>query len=179
MEGDVSTAMDKLVGLLEQRDKIKVSDAAKELGTDKEHIEDWAKMLERAGIVEIHYSVVGGASLKRGSKFDEILKQRGGGGKPQPQGKEGEEKTKEHGGRTPRGEKGKYLLIRSGKDSGIGGLEDELEMLEEEEKRIVEYTNMLETEEKRLGQYIQDLRSLLKEVKRRRGEVIKAEKNGE
>ena len=83
MDEGVSTSMDQLVELLEKKDTIKVSDAAKELGTDKEHIESWTRMLEKAGLVELHYSVIGGAFVKRGPKFDTLLT---GGGKEGIQG---------------------------------------------------------------------------------------------
>ena len=72
MDGGVSTSMDQLVELLEKRDTIKVTDAARELGTDKEHIESWTRMLEKAGLVQLHYSVIGGAFVKRGPKFDTL-----------------------------------------------------------------------------------------------------------
>ena len=72
MDGGVSTSMDQLVELLEKKDTIKVTDAAKELGTDKEHVESWTRMLEKAGLVQLHYSVIGGAFVKRGPKFDTL-----------------------------------------------------------------------------------------------------------
>jgi hypothetical protein len=73
MDGAVSTSMDKLVELLKERGSIKVGEAAKELDSDKSRIESWARMLEKAGAVEIHYSVVGGATIKKGKAFDSVV----------------------------------------------------------------------------------------------------------
>jgi len=68
----VSTAMDGQVQLLERSPTVKVRDAAKDLDVSRERIEGWAKMLEKSKVLEVHYSVIGGAILKRGPEFDSV-----------------------------------------------------------------------------------------------------------
>lgn len=69
---EVLTSMDQLLEILEDRDKISMDDAAKELGVDRKHLESWTKMLEGASLIELHFSIIGGAIIKKGPNFEAV-----------------------------------------------------------------------------------------------------------
>ncbi len=70
VDKEVLTGMDKLVQLLQETDSIKTDQAAKELGFHKDLVEEWANTLEKAGIVKIKYSILGGDKITRGPNFE-------------------------------------------------------------------------------------------------------------
>ncbi len=190
MDGGVSTSMDQLVGLLEKKDNIKINDAAKELDTDKEHVESWTRMLEKAGLIELHYSVIGGAFIKRGPKFDTVAKggvkgvegsKESGGEEPkeehtaQEAPKEGEEeKPKEAEKKETPPKKpeaagdmaGDYRLIRKEILEEETAVEEELKKLQSEEEKVVEYMNALIDEGKKLTEYIEALSQILEQLQK-------------
>ena len=182
MVDNVSTSMDQLVGLLEKGGTIKISDASRELGTDKEHVEGWAKMLEKAGIVNIHYSVVGGALLKRGPKFDTVVRAPASPprqlpappavattpkpalatvtSRPAPMAVPPRPAPAESSSPAPKfsGQPGEYLLIRRKIEEEQKTIADDLQKLKQEQALVVRYMDEIEAEESKLSDYVDALR---------------------
>ena len=69
---EVLTEIDRLLEILDHREKISIGNAAKELGVDKKLLEGWVKMLEDAGLVKSQYSIIGGTIITKGPKFDAV-----------------------------------------------------------------------------------------------------------
>ncbi|MBN2518317.1 MAG: hypothetical protein JXB14_05710 [Candidatus Altiarchaeota archaeon] len=187
MGDDVSTTMDQLVELLEKSSMVKISDAAKELEVDKDRIESWARMLEKAEAVEIHYSVIGGAVLKRGPKFDSIIRKK----KIEAQEKALDEiKPSEpmEATKAPEEEKverieipkqlegdQKYLLIRKKIEDEERIIDMDIKHLQEEEAKVIDYMRTLVEEGKKLTDYIETLREMLTEIEKQRKSSQKSE----
>ncbi len=158
--------MDQLVGLLQKRGVVKVTDAAKELGTDKEHIESWAKMLEKADALEVHYSVIGGALLKKGPKFDSIA--RGGmvcvpvaAQRPRmPSLPTSLPRRPE----SPAQVAAEYALIRKKLEDEEETLETDLRKLYEEQAAVVQYMSEVVAEGKKIAEYIETLRHIVERM---------------
>ena len=55
----IETPIDELVKLLQERKKITLSDAASLLGVETTKVEDWVKVLEEHGFVELIYPALG------------------------------------------------------------------------------------------------------------------------
>ncbi len=55
----IKTEIDQLLSLINEKGKIKISDAAKAIGVDSKTIEDWAKILEAQEMVIIKYHTIG------------------------------------------------------------------------------------------------------------------------
>lgn len=180
----VSTAMDGLVRLLEKSPAVKISDAAKELGVERELVESWAKMLEKAGAVEIRYSVIGGAVLRRGARFNEVSSgnitelpahalqkkkaEKTAVGKPKISGLPAKIKGEQ---------KEKYALIKCGMERGLGedlrdrlaeekkAIEQDAAKLRDDEAVVVEYLKRLVEECNKLTEHIEMLSKLAERMK--------------
>jgi hypothetical protein len=174
-QGGVSTSMDQLVELLEKSGTVKINDAAKELGVDKIRVESWARMLEKADVIGIHYSVIGGAILKRGPKFDSVIKKK----KVETKEKELDVvKPKVEEEATPLTVKKAapakatelketpkdFLLIKRKLDEEEDIVEADLKRLHEEEAKVVEYMKVLIGEGKKLTEYIETLREVVEQM---------------
>lgn len=171
--------MDQLVGLLEKSGTVKINDAAKELGVEKTRIESWAKMLDKAEVIEIHYSVIGGAILKRGPKFDSVVKKK----RVEEKEKELEEakpkveaapltlkKVASAKAEEPKVAPKDYLLIKKKLDEEENIVEEDLKKLHEEEAKVVEYMKVLIGEGKKLTEYIETLREVVEQMGTQGGE---------
>lgn len=64
-EADEQMPMDRLYDMVMRRGKVKVSDAAKEFNVHEAQIEEWAKMLETNGLIDIHYPAFGRPELRK------------------------------------------------------------------------------------------------------------------
>ena len=156
--------MDQLIGLLESKGSIKMSDASRELSADKERVESWAKMLEKAGMVEIHYSVIGGAILKKGPKF--AYASRGAPTAPLPARKAESQaqKASEPGksGIAPASDmQQEYALIRKRIDEEETIIDKDLKLLYDEHAIIAQYMSTLIAEGNKLSENIETLRQLV------------------
>ncbi len=180
MEEDVANSMDQLVGLLEKEGAIKLGDAAKALDVDKERIESWAKMLVKADVAQIHYSVIGGAILRKGPQFDSVVK------KITPTSKTVSKplpiKQKEapplaiksaikkvNQSEIP----GDYKLIQKKIEEGEKNIERDLIELREEQIKIVDSMNVLMEEGNKLAGYIEALRQMSAQNKEKRKLLVK------
>ena len=174
MSDGVSTEMDQLMELIDEVTTIKVGDAANELGVDKSRIESWAKMLEKAGAIEVHYSVIGGAVLRKGKKFDQIWgkvskKQE----KDCPEEKEPVDKIEKE---SPK----KKEVVESKPDTGDDGfplirkdlinsnkeIKSEVEKIREEEKMVIEYMDALVAEGQRLSKRLDEMIVVTEKMKK-------------
>jgi Mn-dependent DtxR family transcriptional regulator len=61
----ITTPLDKLLDLVMKRGRIRIKDAAKSFGVSRAQIDEWAKILEEHGLVEIHYPPVGEPELRK------------------------------------------------------------------------------------------------------------------
>lgn len=61
----IQTDIDKLLKLLDEKRSINVLDLAKKLGVKVEQVEEWAKILEDHGLVEIEYPIIGLPKVKK------------------------------------------------------------------------------------------------------------------
>ena len=64
-KGNVKTQLDQLTDLIMEKGSIKIPDAAKKLKLKEKQVEEWAKMLEEHGMIEIHYPAIGKPVLKK------------------------------------------------------------------------------------------------------------------
>ncbi|QGA80997.1 hypothetical protein [Candidatus Nanohalobium constans] len=64
---DIETGADTLLSFLEEKTKWPVSKIADEMGVPKETVKQWAKALEKGGLVEIKYSAIKGMVLEYAS----------------------------------------------------------------------------------------------------------------
>lgn len=55
----IKTSIDKLIGLLRERKRVKLSDAARTLKVSQKKIDEWVFMLEDRGIVDLKYPILG------------------------------------------------------------------------------------------------------------------------
>lgn len=55
----IETSIDKLIGLIRKKKRLKLSDAAKILKVSQKRIDDWVFMLEDKGMVDLKYPVLG------------------------------------------------------------------------------------------------------------------------
>lgn len=170
--------MDQLVGMLAESGSLKISDAAKELGVDKDRVESWAKMLDKADIVRIHYSVVGGALLRKGPKFDMVCKGVSAAPVPSPSNippltprsfqPPAPLQQKQQPAPLPQKpqptEGGEYLLIRRRIDEEEKTIEDDLRKLREEQATVARYMDEIEGEERKLADYVEALRSAVEKM---------------
>ena len=55
----IETPIDKLIKIVKEREKISVSEMAKELGVSQTQIEDWVRILEERDFIELRYPTMG------------------------------------------------------------------------------------------------------------------------
>ncbi|MBN2202866.1 MAG: hypothetical protein JW700_01610 [Candidatus Aenigmarchaeota archaeon] len=73
----IETSIDKLIGLIRERKRLKLSDASKILKVSQKRIDDWVFMLEDKGIVDLKYPVLGEPEIVLKCKVsDDIVKPR-------------------------------------------------------------------------------------------------------
>jgi chromosome segregation ATPase len=70
----IETGVDKLVALVNERTKISIPDASKELSVPKVVIEEWANFLEEKGIIDVSYKFATPYLVKRGVTKKDIQK---------------------------------------------------------------------------------------------------------
>ncbi|MFH1285750.1 MAG: hypothetical protein ABIH99_04170 [Candidatus Micrarchaeota archaeon] len=70
----ISTGVDGLIKLVHSRGRIKISDAAKELGISVSALEEWARVLEDEGILRIEYQFTNVYLVWAGTSVDEVGK---------------------------------------------------------------------------------------------------------
>lgn len=181
MDEGVSTSMDRLVGMLEEKGTVKLNDAAKELGVEKERIESWARMLEKAGAVRVHYSMIGGAILKKGDEFDSLVKKGVAKQLPELQIKVAKEAAPKRSKAPPKKLEGapksaskEYRLVRKKIEEGEMTLEKELRKLREDQITILERMNDLVEEGNKLIGYIEKLRLLAEQSRKTSKQKLKA-----
>jgi DNA-binding MarR family transcriptional regulator len=176
MSEGVSTEMDQLMELIDEVNTIKVGDAANELGVDKSLVEGWAKMLEKAGAVEIHYSVIGGAVLRKGKKFDQVWCKST---KKQEKECPDENKAVEEAKKIvekPVKEKDMeesnpeiidaFPLIRKDLVDSNKEIKSEIEKIREEEKRVIEYMDALVAEGQKLSKRLDEMAIVAEKMKK-------------
>ncbi|RLG57040.1 MAG: hypothetical protein DRN95_06025 [Candidatus Hydrothermarchaeota archaeon] len=61
----LQTDIDRLLSIIEERGSVNISDLSKELNVGVEKIEEWAKVLEERGLIEIEYPIIGLPRLKK------------------------------------------------------------------------------------------------------------------
>ena len=65
MTEKISTSIDELFELVMRNGKIKLNTAARRLGVKKNQVEEWAKILEEHGLIDIHYPPFGEPELRK------------------------------------------------------------------------------------------------------------------
>jgi len=63
--GVIETNIDKLINIVENRGSVTVESLSKELGIPPDQIEEWARILEERGMVEIEYPPLGSTKLRK------------------------------------------------------------------------------------------------------------------
>jgi hypothetical protein len=187
MDEDMSTSMDQLIELLEKNGSVKISDAARELSADKGRIESWARMLEKAGMIEIHYSVIGGAILKKGPKFSYAAKRAPVAAPamradaPAPKARESgitvdvsapKATETEKNGEMPADIQQEYALIKKRIEEEESIIDKDLKMLYQEHAIISQYMSTLITEGNKLSEYIENLRQLVEKSRMEKGKPM-------
>jgi hypothetical protein len=61
----IETDIDKLMSMIEKEKSVSVLDVSKELKVSVEQIENWAKILEEHGLIEIIYPLIGFPRLRK------------------------------------------------------------------------------------------------------------------
>ncbi len=61
----VTTPIDELFEIVMRVGRIKLGTAAKKFGAKKQQVEEWAKILEEHGLIEIHYPPFGEPELRK------------------------------------------------------------------------------------------------------------------
>ncbi len=57
MGAKIETGVDRLVGLVQERKRLSLDDASKELGVSKQVVQEWAEFLEEEGLVGVEYTL--------------------------------------------------------------------------------------------------------------------------
>ena len=65
MPGTVETPIDELYEAVTNKGRITMEDAAKKFNVHASRIEEWAKILEEHGLIEIHYPALGKPELRK------------------------------------------------------------------------------------------------------------------
>ena len=63
-EPKLETDIDKLLAMVEEKESLKFSAAAKEFKVTPERIEEWGKILEEYKLVKLHYPPIGDPTIK-------------------------------------------------------------------------------------------------------------------
>jgi len=61
----VETDIDKLIKILDKKKAINIGDLSKELNISMDRLENWAKILEDHGLIEIEYPIIGLPKLRK------------------------------------------------------------------------------------------------------------------
>lgn len=61
----ITTAIDKLLELVEKKGSISIKDAAKVFNVSRSQIESWVKILEEHELIEVHYPPIGEPELRK------------------------------------------------------------------------------------------------------------------
>jgi len=64
-EGTIATIIDELIDIIEKKGSINILDLSKQLKVSQEQIEEWARILEDRGMIEIEYSPIGPPKLRK------------------------------------------------------------------------------------------------------------------
>lgn len=62
---ETKTPIDKLFELVMNKGNVKIADAARNFAVSEEQLEEWAKILEEHGLIEIHYPPIGKPELRK------------------------------------------------------------------------------------------------------------------
>jgi CBS domain-containing protein len=65
MKSVIGTVIDELINIVEKKESVAILDLSKQLKVDPEQIEEWAKLLEERGMIEIEYSPIGPPKLRK------------------------------------------------------------------------------------------------------------------
>lgn len=65
MTKKIKTAVDDLIKLLKNKNEISIEEASRKLKISVEQIEEWAKVLEEKGFLEIEYSPFTSGKIKK------------------------------------------------------------------------------------------------------------------
>lgn len=60
----LETNIDKLYALIKERKSIVIDDAAKKFGVTEQLMEEWCRMLEEHGMIELHYPAFGKPEIR-------------------------------------------------------------------------------------------------------------------
>jgi hypothetical protein len=63
--GSVETTIDRLIDIIEKRGSVTTFELSKELGVKMEQIENWAKILEDRGLIDMEYPLIGSSKLRK------------------------------------------------------------------------------------------------------------------
>jgi len=63
--GIIETNIDKLISIVENKGSVTIISLAQELGVSPDQIEEWAKILEERGMIEIEYPPIGPPKLRK------------------------------------------------------------------------------------------------------------------
>lgn len=74
MQGTILTGVDKLVSLIEEKNRISIQDAAKQLAVPKVVVQEWANFLQEKGIVHVEYKLTTPYLVKQGISKKETAK---------------------------------------------------------------------------------------------------------
>ncbi len=64
-KSNVNTSLDQLLDMIMEKGSLKISDAAKRLKMKDKQVEEWGKILEEHGLIEIQYPALGKPVLKK------------------------------------------------------------------------------------------------------------------
>ncbi len=74
MQGTILTGVDKLVNLIEEKNRISMQDAAKQLAVPKVVVEEWANFLQEKGIIHVEYKFATPYLVNQGVPKKEVTK---------------------------------------------------------------------------------------------------------
>lgn len=61
----IETDIDKLMTIIEEKKSVSIEDMSKQLNVEVEQVENWAKILEEHGLIEIEYPIIGLPKLRK------------------------------------------------------------------------------------------------------------------
>ena len=62
---EIETTIDKLIDIIDKRGTVTTLDLSKELNVSMDRIENWAKILEDSGLINIEYPLIGPSKLRK------------------------------------------------------------------------------------------------------------------
>ena len=72
VDTEITTGVDRLISLIDEKKRISMSDAAKELSVPKVVIEEWSDFLHQQGVIDIEYKFTTPFLVKRELSQDEV-----------------------------------------------------------------------------------------------------------